>query len=82
MNKEDSFMDWLLVNQDPNNIFPPPLDFEKAILFLKNYLLGKDWYVSYPGSAKQITTDIVYNILKTYSKDFRKEIKMENKRWT
>ena len=75
-------MDWLLVNQDPNNIFPPPLDFEKAILFLKNYLLGKDWYVSYPGPAEQITTDIVYNILKTYSKDFRKEIKMENKRWT
>jgi hypothetical protein len=82
MNKEDSFMDWLLVNQDPNNIFPPPLDFEKAILFLKNYLLGKDWYVSYPGSAEQIITDIVYNILKTYSKDFRKEIKTENKRWT
>ena len=75
-------MDWLIVNQDPNNILPPPLDFEKAILFLKNYLLGKDWYVNYPGSAEQITTDIVYNILKTYSKDFRKEIKMENKRWT
>jgi hypothetical protein len=42
---------------------------------LKNYLLGEDWYVAYPGSAKQITTDIVYDILKKYSKKFRKELK-------
>jgi hypothetical protein len=75
--KDISFIEWLKSEniKDPDNILPPALDFEKAICFLKNYLLGEDWYVAYPGSAKQITTDIVYDILKKYSKKFRKELK-------
>ncbi len=81
-NRKESFTDWLAIHQDPNNIFPPPLDFEKAIVFLKDYLLGEDWYVCYPGSAEQITTEIVYSILKNYSKEFKKELKKEKKRWT
>jgi hypothetical protein len=79
--RKDTFTDWLEMNQDPNNIFPPPLDFKKAICFLKDYLLGEDWYVSYPGSAEQISTEIVYSILKNYSKKFKKELKREKKRW-
>ena len=47
---------------------------------MKDYLLGEDWYVAYSGSAKQITTDIVYDILKKYSKKFRKELKIYEKR--
>jgi hypothetical protein len=42
---------------------------------LKNYLLGEDWYVNYSGSTKQINTEIVYDILKKYSKKFRKELR-------
>ena len=77
-----SFLEWLKLenSKDPDNILPPGLDFEKAIYFLKDYLLGEDWYVSYSGSAKQITTDIVYDILKKYSKKFRKELKTYEKR--
>lgn len=76
-----SFIEWLKSenSKDQDNILPPELDFEKAIYFLKNYLLGEDWYVNYPGSAKQITTDIVYDILKKYSKKFRKELKTYRK---
>lgn len=75
----ESFTEWLKAQENPENILPPELDFEKAIYFLKNYLLGEDWYVNYPGSAKQITTDIVYDILKKYSKKFRKELKIYEK---
>ena len=77
-----SFLEWLKLenSKDPDNMLPPGLDFEKAIYFLKDYLLGEDWYVSYSGSAKQITTDIVYEILKKYSKKFRKELKIYKKR--
>lgn len=79
--KDVSFTEWLKLEnaKDPDNILPPELDFEKAIYFLKNYLLGEDWYVNYSGSAKQINTDIVYNILRKYSKTFRKELKVYEK---
>lgn len=79
--KDISFTEWLKLenSKDPDNMLPPGLDFEKAIYFLKNYLLGEDWYVNYSGSAKQITTDIVYDILKKYSKKFRKELKAYEK---
>lgn len=76
-----SFIEWLKSenSKDPDNMLPPALDFEKAIYFLKNYLLGEDWYVEYPGTPKQINTDIVYDILKKYSKKFRKELKVYEK---
>lgn len=76
-----SFTRWLESEnaKDPDNMLPPALDFEKAIYFLKNYLLGEDWYVEYPGTPKQINTDIVYDILKKYSKKFRKELKAYEK---
>ena len=76
-----SFLEWLELenSKDPDNILPPELNFEKAIYFLKNYLLGEDWYVNYSESAKQINTDIVYNILRKYSKKFRKELKVYEK---
>ena len=79
--KDISFTEWLKLEnaKDPDNILPPELDFEKAIYFLKNYLLGEDWYVNYSGSAKQINTDIVYNILRKYSKKFRKDLKVYEK---
>ena len=44
-----------------------------------HFLLREDWYVTYSGSAKQINTDIVYNILRKYSKKFRKELKAYEK---
>ena len=77
----NSFMEWLKTEsqKDPDNMLPPSLDYESAVVFLKNYLLGEDWYVLYPGSAEQITTDTVYCILEKYSKKFRKELKRAKK---
>lgn len=79
--KTVSFTEWLELenSKGPDNILPPELDFEKAIYFLKNYLLGEDWYVNYSGSAKQVNTDIVYAILEKYSRKFRKELKTYKK---
>ena len=74
------FLDWLNANQDPDNMLPPPLDSGLAIKFLKDYLLGENWYVAYSAPASQINTEIVYSILKSYSKKFRKELKREEKK--
>ena len=72
-----SFTEWLKLEnaKDPDNILPPELDFEKAIYFLKNYLLGEDWYVVCPMSQNQINTVILDNILYKYCKDYRKSCK-------
>jgi hypothetical protein len=43
-------------------------------------LLGQDWYFSDPISAEQINTEIVFEILKKYSKEFKKELKQLRKK--
>lgn len=53
----------------------PPMDAQKAIKFLKDYLLGEDWYVAMSESTEQVNTAIVFDILRKYSPKFRKELK-------
>ena len=62
------------------NIFPPPLEPQMAIDFLRAYLLGEDWYTVNPISQKQINTEIVFEILFKYSKRFKKEYKIMKKK--
>ena len=57
------------------NIFPPPLEPQMAIDYLKDYLLGEDWYTVNPISQEQINTEIVFEILFKYSKRFKREYK-------
>lgn len=76
------FLEWLelqnrTVNRD--NIFPPALDAQLAVDFLQKYLLGEDWYTVNPISTAQINTEIVYEILRKYSKRFRKELRKRKK---
>ena len=63
--KDVSFTEWLKLEnaKDPDNTLPPELDFEKAIYFLKNYLLGEDWYVCSPISADQVNTEMIADIM-------------------
>jgi len=70
-----TFAEWLDKEwaKDSENICPPPLEPQQAVNFLKDYLLGEYWYSTMPMSTKQINTEIVYKILKKYSKRFRKE---------
>ena len=62
------------------NIFPPPLESQMAIDFLKTYLLGEDWYTVNPINQEQINTEIVFEILFKYSKRFKREYKTMKKK--
>ncbi len=69
------FTNWLKSNWQDDNMFPPSLSAQEALYFLKNYLLGKDWYVVNPLSEEQINVELVNDILLKYSKEYRKEYK-------
>ena len=66
--KPPTFTEWYIAEcaKDKENILPPPLPYDLGIHFLKQYLLGEDWYVNYPGSADQINTEIVAEIMLNY----------------
>ena len=72
-----SYVDWLIKNCDSDDICDPALNAQEAINFLCNYLLGQDWYVATSESAEQVNSVIVHQILKKYSKRYRKELKKE-----
>lgn len=79
---KQTFTEWLefqnsTTNKD--NIFSPPMSDSTAVQFLKDYLLGDDWYVTDPLCSDQINTQIVYDILCKYSRKFRKELKQFEK---
>ena len=76
---EDSFLSWIKANQSSCTLLLPPLSGDQAVKFLKDYLLGDDWFVSYSGSSEQVNTDIVYAILERYSKKFKKELKIKQR---
>ena len=68
------FTDWLENDAEDCGILSPPLEPQMALNFLKDYLLGEDWYVVSPISTKQVNTERVYEILYRYSKKFRIEL--------
>lgn len=73
------YTEWLEKNWVKDNIFPPALDPQLALQFLKEYLLG-DWYSMNPISTQQINCEIVHEILYKYSKEYRKEHKNRSRR--
>lgn len=77
--KENTFTKWLDNNWDKNNMFPPPLNAQRAINFLAQYLLGEDWYIVNPLTSAQANVEIVHEILNKYSKKYRKEYKKRRK---
>lgn len=79
-NENKTFDEWLK-EQDDYGIMAPPMDAETAIDFLRRYLLGEDWYSPNPVSSKQINTEIVYLILRHYSKRYREERKGDKETW-
>lgn len=54
-------------------ILTPPTTDREVIYFLKNYLLGEDWYVCSPIGHEQCNTEIIHAILMKYSRQYRKE---------
>lgn len=49
-------------------ICPPPMDAQAAVNELARYLLGDEWYISFPLSQEQANTEIVYEIERLYKK--------------
>lgn len=75
-----TFIDWLENEAEDCGLCDPPLDAQKAINFLKDYLLGENWCVVIPESTEQINSAIVFQILYNNSSKFRKEWKNYKKR--
>ena len=63
------------------NMITVPISNDKTIDILRSYLLGNDWYTVDPLSKEQTNTEIVYDILRKYSKKFRKELRERSKAW-
>lgn len=76
-----TFTEWFLQekSKDKDNIFPPSLEPQLALNFLREYILGEDWYSLNPISTVQINTEVVDEILYKCSKRYRKELKKYNK---
>lgn len=67
--------------QPDYGICNPPMDGDKALTFLANYLLDVDFHDPMPENVEQVYTHIVFEILNKYSKDFRKEYKKWRKKY-
>lgn len=74
-----TFTDWLENDSIDCGIMSPPMEAEKALSFLTDYLLGENWCVVDPISQKQVNTNRVHEILWKYSKRYRKEWKQYRK---
>ena len=61
--------------KDKNNIFPVGISDAEFREFIIDYLLGRDWYVIDPLSTPQTNEIALGEILKKYSKEYRKEVK-------
>ena len=75
ISREKQFTYWLEHEAKDCGLCDPPLDAQKALQFLTDYLLGENWYVATSESTEQVNSVIVWEILNKYSKEFRKEKK-------
>lgn len=73
VSEERQFTYWLEHEAEDCGIMQPPLNAQKALGFLRDYLLGEDWYVDNPVNTEQCNTQLVYEILMKYSSEFKKE---------
>lgn len=73
--REKQFTYWLKYEAKDCGLCDSPLEAQKALQFLADYLLGENWYVATSESIEQVNFAIVWEILDKYSKDFRKEKK-------
>lgn len=72
--KFTEFLEKISVERNCGILSPPTKPYE-ALSFLKDYLLGEDWYVVSPINSEQVNTEMVHEILYKYSHKYRKEYK-------
>ena len=73
VSEKNQFTYWLEHDAKDCGIMQPPLPAQKAVDFLKDYLLGEKWYVVNPVNAEQCNAQIVHEILMKYSREYQKE---------
>lgn len=72
----DEIMDYKYkTREDKDNIFGVGITDSEFRIFMIDYLLGKDRYVVGPLSQTQINEIALYEILRKYSKQYKKEHK-------
>ena len=85
MQGKNTFTYWLKNEAKDCGLCSPPLEAQKAINFLIDYLLEEDWYVVMPLNAEQVNSEVVHEILlkysKKYKKEYRKALKAIGKWW-
>ena len=59
--------------EDKDNMYGVGITDAEFRMFVIDYLLGKDWYVSDPLGQTQINEIALYEILEKYSRKYRKE---------
>jgi hypothetical protein len=82
ISRNNQFTYWLGHDAEDCGIMQPPLAAQEAVNFLKNYLLGENWYVVNPVNTEQCNTQIVHEILYKYSSEYRREYQRAMKRGT
>ena len=73
VSEQNQFTYWLKHDAEDCGLMQPPLNAQKALGFLCDYLLGEDWYVINPVNTEQCNTQLVHEILLKYSKEYKKE---------
>lgn len=68
--------------KDKDNIFGVGIDDRMFRVFVIQYLLGDDWYVTDPLGQNQINEIALEEILTKYSKKYRKEVNDKKRRIT
>lgn len=74
------FMDERYKNrEDKDNMYGVGVSDAEFRRFVIDYLLGEDWYVIDPIGRTQINEIALYEVLKKYSRRYRKEIKQRKR---
>lgn len=73
VSEKNTFTYWLEHEAEDCGIMQPPLNAQRALNFLKDYLLSENWYVVNPVNTEQCNTQLVHEILLKYSKEYEKE---------
>ena len=79
VSRKYQFTYWLEHLAEDCGLMQPPCKDVLALKFLKDYLLGEDWYVANPVNHEQCNTQLVHEILYKYSRQYRKEYKRARK---
>ena len=61
------FQEWIALNKEEGTVYLPKLGAQDALNFIKDYLLGKDWYKGFTGSQGELNAEIVAAIVERYA---------------